>query len=331
MAKYDIYGIGNALVDMEFAVDDDFLKQNGIEKGLMTLVEKSRQEELVAALAHLKEKKAGGGSAANTLFAANYFGSSCFYSCKVADDTSGQFFRDDLTQAGIGSNLTELEAGTSGKCLVLVTPDAERTMNTFLGISEEVGERELDFTALADSKLLYLEGYLVTSPSGQAAAIAARKYAEENGIKTALTFSDPAMVMHFKDGLGAMLGDGVDLLFCNEEEAKSWADTSDLSTAVERLQSIAKSFAITLGGEGALLFDGTQAHKIAPNQVTPIDSNGAGDMFAGAFLYGLSQGMSFPDAGKLASLAASQVVSQFGPRLAAERHGELLKQAFPNA
>lgn len=324
MAKYDIYGIGNALVDTEFAIDDDFLHSNGIEKGMMTLVDRLRQEELVSALSEIKGKQAGGGSAANTVFAANYFGSQCFYSCKVAADADGAFFQSDLTQAGIDNNLKALSSGTTGKCLVLVTPDAERTMNTFLGISEEVSTNELDEDALKEAKYVYLEGYLVTSPSGREAAIKAKATAEANGVKTAITFSDPSMVMHFKDGLAEMIGDGVDLLFCNEEEAKLWADTSDLSTAVERLQTVAKSFAITLGGDGALVFDGETAHKVEPNSVNAIDSNGAGDMFAGAFLYGITQGQSFPEAGKLASLASAQVVSQFGPRLKPEQHAELL-------
>ena len=328
MAKYDVYGIGNALVDMEFAIDDDFLHQNSIDKGMMTLVDQDRQTQLVAALKDTKSKKAGGGSAANTIFAANYFGSQCYYSCKVAADEAGDFFKTDLAQAGVDSNLTDLPQGTTGKCLVMVTPDAERTMNTFLGISEEISTTELNEEAIKNSEYIYLEGYLVTSPTGRAAAIKAREIAKANGVKVAITFSDPAMVMHFKDGLAEMIGDGVDLLFCNEEEAKLWADTADLSTAVETLQATAKTFAITLGSEGALAFDGETAHKIAPNSVTAIDSNGAGDMFAGAFIYGITQGKGFAEAGKLASLASSEVVSQFGPRLAPERHPELLKKAF---
>lgn len=331
MKKYHVYGIGNALVDMEYAVDDDFLHHNDIEKGVMTLVDENRQQQLVSALSELKGKRACGGSAANTIFAVNYFGGSAYYSCKVADDDTGSFFANDIVAAGVDSNVkAERSAGTTGKCLVMVTPDAERTMNTFLGISETVSSNELDEEAIKASDYVYLEGYLVTSDSGRAAVIKAKEIAQANGVKTALTFSDPNMVSIFKSGLEEMVGDGVDLLFCNEEEAKTWADTADLSKAVETLEGIAKSFVITLGSKGALAYDGQTMHTIEPHDVNAIDSNGAGDMFAGAFLYGITHGYDFATAGALASLASAEVVSHFGPRLAPQAHQELLQKIFNN-
>jgi len=212
----------------------------------------------------------------------------------------------------------------TGKCLVMVTPDAERTMNTFLGITETFSVDELNLAALSDSEYLYIEGYLVTSDTGRNAAIEARKAAETNGIKTALTFSDPAMVQFFKAGLMQMIGDKVDLLFCNEAEAMSWSDTDNIASAVESLKQVASTFAITLGAKGALLFDGKNQIDIAPHETKAIDSNGAGDMFAGAFLYGITHGASFLEAGNIASLAAARVVSQFGPRLNEAAHKEIL-------
>lgn len=326
MKKYHVYGIGNALVDMEFEVEDSFFEQYGIEKGLMTLVDEERQHELIGHLDAFDGKKASGGSAANTIIAVNYFGGNSFYSCKVSNDELGDFYVHDLTAAGVDSNVGDgRKEGITGKCLVLVTPDAERTMNTFLGITETFSVDELHQDALCDSEYLYIEGYLVTSNTGRHAAIEARKIAEEAGVKTALTFSDPAMVEFFKEGLQDMIGDKVDLLFCNEAEAKSWAGTEDLDQALESLKEIASTFAVTLGSKGAMVYDGQRYIEISPHSIKAVDSNGAGDMFAGAFLYGITHGHSFYEAGNIASLAAAKVVSQFGPRLNAEEHKEILE------
>ena len=325
MKKYHVYGVGNALVDMEFEVEDQFFKQNDIEKGLMTLVDEERQHELIGHLDAFDGKKASGGSAANTIIAVSYFGGKAFYSCKVANDELGDFYVKDLAAAGVDSNVGDgRKDGITGKCLVMVTPDAERTMNTYLGITETFSVDELHQDALLDSEYLYMEGYLVTSSTGRHAAIEARKIAEQAGVKTALTFSDPAMVEYFRDGLKEMIGERVNLLFCNEAEACSWAGSEDLNQAVDALKQVADTFAITLGSKGALVYDGHQHFEISPHSVTAVDSNGAGDMFAGAFLYGITQGHSYFEAGNIASLAASRVVSQFGPRLNAEQHRDIL-------
>jgi len=325
MKKYHVYGIGNALVDMEFEVEDSFFEKYNIEKGVMTLVDEERQHELIGHLDAFEGKKASGGSAANTIIAVNYFGGNSFYSCKVSNDELGDFYVHDLKAAGVDSNVGNgRKDGITGKCLVMVTPDAERTMNTFLGITETFSVDELHQDALCDSEYLYIEGYLVTSSTGRHAAIEARKIAEESGVKTALTFSDPAMVEFFKDGLKEMIGKKVDLLFCNEAEAKSWAGTNDLDLALESLKGIASTFAVTIGRKGALVYDGKHMIDISPHEIKAIDSNGAGDMFAGAFLYGITHGHSFYEAGNIASLAAARVVSQFGPRLGADEHKEIL-------
>nr|WP_290577334.1 adenosine kinase [Ketobacter sp.] len=325
MNKYNVYAIGNALVDMEFAIEDAFLNQMNIDKGVMTLVDTDQQQALYEALAGHSGKMASGGSAANTIIAVSHFGGKTFYSCKVANDAAGDFYVQDLVAAGVDTNLhQEREAGVSGKCIVMITPDAERTMHTHLGISETVSTAELHPDAIAASDYVYLEGYLVTSPSGRAAAIQARQIAEQAGVKTALTFSDPNMVRFFKDGLGEMLGGGVDLLFCNQEEALTWADTDSIETAADALKAVCKRFAITLGKQGALLFDGSDTLQVPATPVQAVDTNGAGDMFAGAFLYGLTHGYSFEQAGRLATKAAAQLVTQFGPRLKPDQHKPLL-------
>lgn len=327
MSKYDVYGIGAALVDTEIEVEDQFLIDSDIEKGQMTLVDEARQHELMDLLkGHLvASKKASGGSAANSIIASSYFGSKTYYSCKVANDSNGDFYLSDLKDAGVDSDFnTDRSEGITGKCLVMISPDAERTMNTFLGISETLCENNLNLEALKASKWLYMEGYLVTSDTARAAAVKARQVAEANGVKTAISLSDPGMVQFFKDGLKEMIGEKMDLIFCNKDEALGWAETDDLDTAIDALKAISNSFAITLGAEGALLFDGNELINIEPNSVKAIDTNGAGDAFAGAFLYGITQGKSFKEAGDLASLTSATVVTQYGPRLSKDGYQSLL-------
>jgi sugar/nucleoside kinase (ribokinase family) len=328
--KYDLYAIGNALVDMEYEVRDQFFTDHSIDKGLMTLVDEPRQNYLLNALGSAPKKQQCGGSAANTIIANAQFGGKGFYSCKVAHDAIGDFFFQDMQDNGVDSNLQtqKREFGTTGKCLVLITPDAERTMNTFLGITSTIGVAEVDAVAISHSKYMYMEGYLVASPTGKEAAIEARKIAEKNGVKTALTFSDVNMVKFFKAGLVEMIGAGVDLLFCNESEACAFIGNDDLNVTREALKRIAKTFVITLGENGAMIWDGTQFIDIEPFKVKAVDSNGAGDMYAGAFLYAISHNHTYASAGKLASLAASKVVSQFGPRLKWHEAQEIKNQVF---
>lgn len=327
--KYHVYGIGNALVDKEFEVTDQFLKDNDIEKGLMTLLD---QDQQVTLLANLKEtfglkKRAGGGSAANTIVAISQFGGKTFYACKVADDETGDFYMKDLAVAGVTTKLDQVKGdGVTGKCLVMVTDDAERTMNTYLGITSDFAEQDLHLNELRASEYLYIEGYLVTSDVSRNAAIKARQVAHENNVKTAFTFSDPAMVTYFKEGITEIIGDGVDVLFCNEEEAQTYTDTTNLDDAIVELSKIAKKVIVTQGSKGSKVITGNKHVDIEVSAVNAIDTNGAGDMFAGAFMYGLTQGMSDRDAGMLASESAARIVATFGARLEKDVQQSLLEK-----
>lgn len=328
---YDIYGLGAALVDTEVKVSDDDLKNLGVEKGLMTLVDRERQLALLEELkTHLvKAQHASGGSAANSVYATARFGGKAFFSCKVAQDADGDLYLADMEKAGVHHNYgQQRDSGVTGKCLVMITPDAERSMNSFLGISSELSVSELAPDALATSKYLYLEGYVVSSPSACAAAIEAKQQAEAAGVKTVLSFSDPGMVEFFRDNMQAIVGDGLDLVFCNEVEAKQWAQTDDLNLAAERLKEHARQFAITRSSEGAILWDGKELIDIPPHRVQAVDTNGAGDMFAGAFIYALSRGENFPTAGRFASLAAGTIVANYGPRLKPEGYAALRQEFF---
>ncbi len=331
MKKYDVYGIGNALVDIVTEVDDSFLTTHNVEKGLMTLVDEERQHKLVEAIHLPNSNMQCGGSAANSIIAVSQFGGKSYYSCRVAKDEMGKFYLNDLNENGVDTNLTIESAphGITGKCLVMTTPDANRTMNTFLGITSTFSKNELSESALKDSKYLYMEGYLVPGESGQLAMKYAKKRAEEHGVKVALTFSDPSMVKYFKPQMEEIVGASVDLLFCNEEEAMLFTSKDNLEEAREELKKAAKKFAITQGSNGAMIFDGDTFIDIEPYKVHAIDTNGAGDMFAGAFLYAITNGHSYAEAGKLASLASSKVVSKFGPRLEWHEAKEVIKSLHP--
>lgn len=324
---YHIYGLGAALVDTEIEVTDHDLAEFQVSKGVMTLVDEPRQHELINLLeGHLvTASRASGGSAANSIIAAQYFGANTFYSCKVADDDNGDFYLRDLSRAGVTYPANaQSTTGITGKCLVMITADAERTMNTFLGISATLGVEQIDEDALRASHYVYIEGYLVTSPTGKAAARRLKQLAEQHQVKTALSLSDPGIVEHFYDGLREMVGNGVDLLFCNEAEALAFTKSTSIEAAIDQLQGVAKTFAITCGARGAYVFDGQQLHHADAPAVKAIDTNGAGDMFAGAFLYGIGQGWAYTEAARFANRAAAAVVAQFGPRLQPEQHAALL-------
>lgn len=326
MKKYNVYGIGNALVDLEFKVSESFIKAHEVEKGLMTLVDEVKQTQLIDAIDHDDTERKSGGSAANTVIAVSQFGGKAYYSCKVASDEFGDFYLHDLDEAGIKTNLDGVnrENGITGKCLVMITEDADRTMNTFLGITTDLSVDEVDEVAIKDSEYVYLEGYLVASPTALEAMKLTKKIAEENGVKTSITLSDPSIVEIFKSQFQDVIGASVDLLFCNEDEAKTYTGKSDVLEAREELKKDAKRFVITQGANGAMIYDGDTFIDIESYPTKAVDTNGAGDMFAGAFLYGLTHGMGYAGSGKLASLASSKVVSQYGPRLKWHQVQEIL-------
>ena len=311
----DVYGIGNALVDFEYRVDDGFLAREGIAKGHMTLVDEARIAALEEALAENPPQRASGGSAANTVFAVQGFGGRGFYSCRVANDEAGDHFVAELGGAGIGLAATRSAEGRSGRCLTLVTGDAERTMTTCLGVSADLGVDAVDEPALANARYCYAEGYLAAAEGGREAAVLAREIAEANGVRTCLSLSDPAMVANCRGGLVEMLGNGVDQLFCNEEEALAWAGTDRLDIAVAELRDIAPAVNVTLGERGSLVATRAGSRSTAGFAATAVDTTGAGDIYAGAVLYALANGGAATEAARFGNFAAAQLVARHGARL----------------
>lgn len=318
MSKYDIYAIGNALVDMEFRVEDDFLKANNVDKGLMTLIDLPRKEELLSAY-NGDMIRASGGSAANTVIASAQLGANTYYSCRVADDEAGKFYLNDLKANGVDSEIdTSTIDGVTGKCIVMVTPDAQRSMSTFLGATADYSKKEINESSLENSNFLYIEGYLVASPTAREAAAYAKRYADKHNVKTALTFSDPNMVSHFKSGMEEIIGSGVEIIFANEDEALTFSGKSDLNEAIKEIRKFCNILTVTRGEKGAVVSFEDELIEVPTEQVKPVDTNGAGDMYAGAFLYGLNERLPLELCARLGCACAGAVVQSFGPRLRKE-------------
>ena len=326
MTTVDLFAIGNALIDQEFKISDDFLIQQNLQKGTMQLTDGETQANLYNNLKQTQVYKgqASGGSAANTTVAFSALGSKAFYACRVGNDELGQVYLKGLNEAGIQTTVQSVSDGVTGTCMVLVSPDSERTMHTFLGSTAELSAAQINFEPLKTAKWLYIEGYLSTSDSARQAVKQAREIAKAHGVKIALTLSDPAMVQYARQGLDELLDDGVDLLLCNQQEALMYTQTDSIEAALAQLQLKSKYTVITLSAEGALICDSKQTIQVTGRAVNAVDANGAGDAFAGAFLYGINAGLSLKVAAELAILISSEVVSQFGPRLEVESYAKLL-------
>ena len=306
MSNYHLYAIGNALVDTEYEVTDQLLNAMGVSKRHMTLIDTLQRTELLTHVQGLHARRTGGGSAGNTVVALAQLGGQAFYT-------------QDLLANKVATNLshTRPNEGQTGSCMVLVTPDAERSMCTFLGATSQLDASALHPNDIAKSKIYYMEGYLAASPSGLEAAVKGRQIAIENRVATALTLSDVSMINFCKAGLDAMIGDGLDYLFANEEEAQTWCGTNDLDAIVTQLSLLAKTVCLTRGPKGCIVLQGSNRTDVHAVPTKAVDTNGAGDMFAGTFLYGITHGHTPAQAAVLANRTAAAVVSQHGNRLTA--------------
>jgi len=313
---YDVFGLGNALVDTEVKIDDGFLHQNRIAKGHMTLVDSDQMQTLAQAVETLPKNSCSGGSAANTIYAVQALGLKSYYSCKLAGDDTGDFFVHDLTTSGVGINENAQRGeGASGRCLVLITEDAERTMMTDLGISAELSKAEVNEDALRLSKYYYVEGYMASSSNATEAAVHCRELSQAHNVQIAVSLSDVSMVQFCRDGLEQMLGNGIHQLFCNEEEALAWANTDRMDVAVAELKDIAQEVYITLGAQGSLAVSTHGRHQAPGIAVQPVDTTGAGDIYAGACLTALCEGANPLDAARFANHCAAELVTHYGARL----------------
>lgn len=320
MKKYDVFGIGNALVDCVILVTEKFLEENNIEKGLMTLVDDDKQKSIIKKIKNSDPFIQSGGSVTNSVYTLSQLGGSGFQSFLISDDDHGKLFLDDLKKSGvnISSKSFYLGEGMTGSCLVMTTPDAERTMNTCLAISSKYSAKNINFDDLALSKYLYIEGYLVTSDISVKAIKKSIAFCKKNDVKISLTFSDLSMVKYFKEKFDEILTEKIDLLFCNREEALSYTGEDDFDMCCDSLLKLSETVVVTDGKEGSIIITKSKKIRIKPHSVNAIDTVGAGDTFAGAFLYGINNGLNFEKSGNLASELSSKVVTKLGPRLDAD-------------
>lgn len=329
---FDIVAIGNALVDTEFKVSNETLTATTLTRGNMTLAESDTQNALFATLAQAGDhpaKQAGGGSAANSMVAFASLGGRAFYNCRVGGDDMGDFYLSDLEQSGVTTDASVAidTNGTTGSCVVLVTPDGERTMQTHLGTSSQINKTNINPNALQGAKWLYLEGYLAMSPSITDGIASLHQQAKEQGVKVAVSFADPAVVKFAKDGLDGMLLGGVDAIFCNSEEAILYTGATSQETAIQALGKFADLVVITNGNKPTLIAQSGNILSVPSLSIdSPIDTNGAGDNYAGAFLYALTNGYSLEQCGKLATHVAGRIVMQFGPRLSTQEYQSIKAQ-----
>ena len=315
MQKFDVYGVCNPLVDLLSHVPDSFLKKLGIQKNIMHLVTREQQQEMLLALAEEKIslEVAAGGSGANSMIGISQLGGRSAFSGKIGMDEHGKLYREKLEALGVCDCLAEGE-GTTGSSLILVSEDGARTMNTFLGMSQELMNPDIDPDVIQSSKYLYLTGYLWDTESQKKAVLNALDEAKKREIKVALSLSDPFCVTRHKEDFINLLKGYASMVFCNQEEAFTLLDTEITQQAVETLSDWTETAALTIGAYGALISHQGETCYIDPLPVRVEDTTGAGDAFAAGFLYGMTHDLSPLDSGRIGATLAAAVIGQTGPR-----------------
>jgi len=312
-ATLDVVGIGNAIVDIIDNTDDHFLARHGMVKGAMALIDEAQAEAIYASMGPAIELS--GGSAGNTIAGLASLGAKCGYIGKVRDDQLGKVFRHDITAAGVlFPTPSALDGPATARCLILVTPDAQRTMNTFLGACVNLHPEDIDEALIASAKFTYLEGYLFDPPHAQEAFRKAAATARAAGRKVALSLSDTFCVVRHREAFIDLLR-SVDILFANEGEVCTLFETEDFGAAMEAARRRVPLAALTRGPKGATIVAGDETVTVSAAPVEKVvDTTGAGDLFAAGFLYGLSRDLPLAECGRIAALSAAEVISHYGGR-----------------
>lgn len=312
--EFDVCGIGNAIVDVLSHVDDEFIMAHGLNKGGMQLIDEGQAERLYAAMGPTIE--ASGGSAANTIAGIAALGGKASFIGRVRNDGLGKVFSHDIRSIGVAYGTRATESGPStARCYVLVTPDGERTMNTYLGASVEFTAADIDAALIASSKITYLEGYLWDRQSAKDAFVAAAKMARDAGRKVALTLSDRFCVERHRESFLKLIREDVDILFANESEITALYETENFERAARLAGADCKLAALTRSAKGSVVVSNGTFQSIPAKRVEKIvDSTGSGDMYAAGFLFGLTHGKTLEDCARLGSLAAAEVITHLGAR-----------------
>jgi sugar/nucleoside kinase (ribokinase family) len=313
-ASLDVVGIGNAIVDVFAHTDDGFLRTHGLAKGSMTLIDGARAESLYAAMGPGAE--VSGGSAANTMAGIAALGGRGAFIGKVRNDQLGGIFRHDIRAAGVAfETAAATEGPPTARSLILVTPDAQRTMNTFLGAAVELSPDDLDIKAIESAQVTYMEGYLWDPPAAKQAFLAAAKLAHGAGRKVSLTLSDPFCVERHRDSFLDLVRGHVDVLFANEVEIRALYQTDSFDAALQKVRGHCAIAVLTRSAKGAVVLNGDETHVIDAEPIAQlVDTTGAGDLFAAGFLAGLTRGETLYDCGRMGAIAAAEVISHIGAR-----------------
>ena len=313
-SEIDILGIGNAIVDVLSHADDAFLDRHGITKGAMTLIDPDRVKTLYAAMGPGLEMS--GGSAANTVAGVASFGGRGGFIGKIRDDQLGEVFAHDIRSLGVRFETTPaVDGANTARCLILVTPDAQRTLNTYLGACVDLGPEDVDPALVEAAKVTYLEGYLWDPPRAKEAFRKAMEVARGAGRKVALTLSDSFCVDRWRDEFRALVKDGVDIVFANEDELKALYQVDDFNAGLQLIRDDCEVAALTRSAKGSVIVNGGEVHVIDAVPVAKVvDTTGAGDLYAAGFLYGYTRGAPLGECGRLGSLAAAEVIGHFGAR-----------------
>ena len=312
---FEIVAIGNALVDVIAPVNENFLEQHGVGKGVMTLIDDARAVELYAAMPPARELS--GGSGANTAAGLAALGVRTAYVGKVKDDQLGRIFTHDIRALGAhfpGAMVPADAPGETGRCLILVTPDGERSMNTALGVSVSLSAPDIDEATVGGAGWLYLEGYLFDTDAAKAAYDRAIRAVKGSGGRVSFTVSDPFCIHRHRDDMHRLIREDVDLLFANKAEVLALFGTDDFEAALQQLAGMVEAAAVTLSGEGALVLRGGERVHVPAERVRVVDTTGAGDLFASGFLAGLVRGRSDRDCARMGCIAAGEVISHYGAR-----------------
>lgn len=330
--KLNVYAFGSALMDIQVHVNDSFLDEIGVDKGNMYLTERDRQEEVLKKLTGSevldlekmgdKLQTAAGGSAANTAFGVSQLKGKAGLCGKVAGDSFGTLYEKHMRDSGVLFTKKKVD-GMTGTCIVLISDDTQRTMLTCLGVSSEIAYEDVDEDQLKQSSYIYLEGYLFDSELATRTLLQAIETAKKNDVKIALTASDSFCVARHKEIFIRLIKNDVDLLFANAQEAQALSGKDNNMEAVKALGEMCENMAVTDADKGSILSFSGRTTKIDPFIVTPLDTTGAGDSYAAGLLFGLTNGFSLEDSGKIASFFASRVVSQIGPRYSGDISREL--------
>ncbi|HXH24568.1 MAG TPA: adenosine kinase [Vicinamibacterales bacterium] len=312
--RFDVTAIGNAIVDVIARADDELLVRHNLAKGAMTLIDAADAERLYAVMGPGRE--ISGGSAANTVAAIAALGGRAAYIGKVADDQLGDVFAHDIRAIGVTYDTPRLTEGLStARCLIFVTPDAQRTMQTFLGATTQLGPEDLNMEYITDTKVLYLEGYLWDQPRAKQAMRDAAIRAREAGVKVSLTLSDAFCVARFRDEFLDLARNHVDILFANESEILSLYQVDRFDDALQRVRKDCEIAALTRSEKGSVIVNGDEVHVIdAEKGVKVIDTTGAGDAYAAGFLYAYTHGYDLATCGRLGGVMAAEVISHYGAR-----------------